>query len=830
MPIHGTRRIDGTSLSPAPAVGPIPLHPIPIATSHPHLHPLSSLDSNEMLTRSIRAPAHHPPLPPATKLGSSPSAARGTTTLPLQSYQPAKAMPWQSHPPAPLVPVSGLAAALQAQKQQAAAAAAAAAAPPALTLETLSPPSATLLTPALQRGESMPSSSGSSASSASLSEFGGSTDSASSCSSSSRNSPLSSASTSGSRSSSGSGSLPSPPPCPLDLWFGVEDSVHARCVLNEYAAKLKLYTQQLPGHRQPLEFIGRVRRDRLDVAKLHRMVDARNHPRQRYSSSAAAGALPCSASIFLRKNNSLASPAAVAAISPGSSPCFKLGLGSFDAPPNPLDSLPAPGSFATLDLVSVYSRDTLPLGQAFPLIRHEWVCSTWNAEDGVAECIVPLHTEYEQAPLQPGEEEEEEPEEEGETKAILQMFAKCVAKPSRKHSDHSKHSAAAAAAAAAATSAHPHALTASITSCCPSSAASPLWPPAASVPSSNTSFLYCLPIFSEDVAAGSYDTFGCRAERDTGNMLLAAMGQTNNAAAVAAAPSPACQAGSVATVGDRCIGYAGSQSSCVFQCMKLLRPSVSSAAAAGGIGNGSEDTAGEAHCGQTVIDHELEMCAIAAAMAAAAAAASVPAAASSSPVCASPTSSTSSASSSREDADPLDDLDDDGCGRRSPRAALVQFGQSDEREDLDDDDEPEEVAEDSDASSSSSASDSESSASDDSEDDDDDDGVAAPRTSSASQAVAIKSSPAKKQSVKKHRAVAVESDDDEFDDDDGAGCSSFGGGSAFASSRPGSIAAGSLGDELAAQLAALGCKQKPQQSSKAKPVAAKKSATAGKRK
>ena len=814
---------------------------------------VSSLDAAAAVTRSM----HHPSpsqLPLAHKVGTG-----SNTTMPLA--MPVYASPlkgpqhWRPHalaatsaispshklasPLAQVIPAavpyhSGLAASLLAHKQQNQG---------GTTTVTGTAPAAADISPSLclplmQRGESVPSSSGSTASFTSA--FG-----------SAAASPLPSP-----RQRNDSPLADEPPPCPISLWFGCEDATHARCVLAAYAAKLQLYTQQAPGCRAPLEFIGRVRRDRLDVAKLHRAVEqfhnkarqraTQRQPRQRYASAAS----PRFSGGFGRRP--FASSPCMSSFSPSSSPCSSGLMGE----PSALDRLPASGSFATLDLVSIYSRDTLPLGLAFPLIRHEWVCSVWNEEDGVAESCTRIHTEYEDdeppADQQDGEEKrqnEDEDDEDVRAKRVLQLYAKSVQKMSKKASS-TKGSPLTDSSTALQQQdrdrghhhphphPHPFSLTASI-----ASAPSGSWHPATSAapsqhsdqqPSANasasallqsqqssqgrsrsvshtpsppptTAFLYCLPIFSEDCKNGSYDTFGCRVQRDTDATLSSSRaGASGDKAGARAALPSVSQAGSVATVGDHSLGYAGAQNSCIYECMKTLGRKIAGGSNAGlGVGNGGDDSTGEANCAQTVVDHEMEMRAIAAALtkmhqqqqqqqasiggSATAAAASASAATTADGDLSSSESSQSRSCSHEEDEDDnLDSIGEDvmfsGGATPGAEATGFEFGASDDE-----------------SSGSESDSDSGSDSDSDSSDSDSDAQQRNKRNVSGSKAVVIKGAAAA--ASRRSHGVAATKDDDLSDDDDvSSSCASsyarsFGG--------SGSMAAGSLGDELAAQLMAL---------------------------
>ena len=810
---------------------------------------VSSLDAAAAVTRSM----HHPSpsqLPLAHKV-----AAGQNTTMTMPLAMPVYASPlkgpqhWRPHALAatsaispshklasplaqvipPTVPYhSGLAASLLAHKHQNQAGV-----PSTATVTGTAPAAAdispSLCLPLMQRGESVPSSSGSTASFTSA--FG-----------SAAASPLPSP-----RHRNDSSLADEPPPCPISLWFGCEDATHARCVLAAYAAKLQLYTQQAPGCRAPLEFIGRVRRDRLDVAKLHRAVEqfhnkarqraSQRQPRQRYASAASprfSGGLG---------RRPFASSPCMSSFSPSSSPCSS----GLMAEPSALDRLPASGSFATLDLVSIYSRDTLPLGLAFPLIRHEWVCSVWNEEDGVAESCTRIHTEYEDdeppADQQDGEEKrqnEDEDDEDVRAKRVLQLYAKSVQKMSKKASS-TKGSPLTDSSTALQQDRdrghhhqqpphpHPFSLTASVTSAPsgswhPATSAAPSQhsdqQPSAAAPASallqsqqsaqgrsrsvshtpspppTTAFLYCLPIFSEDCKNGSYDTFGCRVQRDTDATLSSTRAGANGdkAGARAALPSVS-QAGSVATVGDHSLGYAGAQNSCIYECMKTLGRKIAGGSNAGlGVGNGGDDSTGEANCAQTVVDHEMEMRAIAAALTkmhqqqqqASIGDSATAAVASATTTADGDLSSESSQSRSCSREDDLDSIGEDvmfsSGATPGAEATGFEFGAPDDEE------------------SSGSESDSDSDSDSDSSDSDSDAPQRTKRNVSGSKAVVIKGAAAA--ASRRSHGVAATDDDDLSDDDDDVSSScassyarSFGG--------SGSMAAGSLGDELAAQLMAL---------------------------
>jgi hypothetical protein len=792
------------------------------------------LGSDGACTRSIHIPAAHAYAPPRHHhISSSPPvpAMTSPTNAPLH---------WQSAISAPAA-TSALTASLRAQRLQQNGGDTA----PLQIYPADNSPSSSLSVPSMYRAQSVPSSSASTVTCTSFSGYDSSAIQSPSHSATGPDSPLR--------------SLQESTPCPVSLWWGCEEAEHARSVLSNYARTLQIYTQPLPGSRRPAEFIGRVKRDRLDVSRLLRHADQFKQKQRAFSQqeSCNRSTSPCLSSSFSPSSNGLCGPLSA------------------------LDNLPLPGSFATLDCISIYSRDTLPLGVSFPLIRHEWVCTSWHREDGVALSIRTIHTEYNDveeeqlhSSTDPADCGREEDPDETLSKATLRVFAKSLSKKIPRHSSSTKGSPTRSPSSIRPlrTTSLPYAVTntaiaanghipfslnnqtssnainhtnsnnnwhpaapqttlqrAASTSSAGSKASShhPLSSPTSQLP---TSFLYSLPIYSEDCKDGCYSTFGTCVQRDTAD-VLARRGVAAVRAGVISLPpvQPASQAGAVATVAEQSLGYAGSQNECIYTCMKTLGRKIAGGSQQQqlqhGIGNGGDDTKGEANA---TVDVDLEMRAMTAALermhqeseAAAAAVAAANAVSSTTATTESDDSEEaeleeqSSEADSEEDSssadDNLEDIGEDPHPHQSPvnhhlsnSATGFSFAADDEEQEDDD-----EGSDNSDNNSSSSDSLSDISSSDNS---DVDSSIMQQRTTSGSVAIAMsakgKSVGADKKRNQKKKSASARADagDDGMDSFSSSPSSnsfarSFGVGS---SSLGASIGAGSLGEELAAQLHAL---------------------------
>lgn len=586
------------------------------------------------------------------------------------------------------------------------------------------------------------------------------------------------------------------PPSPISLWFGCEETWHARAVLATYASTLSVCTHRVLHSRAPLEFIGRVKRQQIDVAKLHRLIEQhrekeskaqRRHGRQVRGAMSSLGR----------------SPHQSFGVSPASSPPSSLpaALGGTPLSSSPLRDLPPLGSFATLDIVSIYSRDTLPLGLVFPVIRHEWIATVWNTNDGVPESVTRIRTQYEHEEEE-DEDDAEEDEEDAAAKVALALYARCLVKSHRTPVSQQTAAVSPASAAHTASPSDDHPLTlatsaastsslTSVSSTSPPVVSSP--PPAAVSPSSSSSsvsYLYNLPVFSED-RDGTFNTFGCMQVRPLGHATGRQDQQTQTEDVASSADGSRTRgAGHLHSAADSAaaprlpalpssLGYSGAQNDCIYDYLQSLGRKVK--------------------CNDTSPDDSAQE-------ARASDGGTTPAVAAGQPTTGETRSVRASSDAGTDMADfPLRHAIDDDDTDDAHAATGFEFGDrtpsKPDRDDEDDDDNEdddageveEEEDDDDDDDDDESEDDSDSSTSDESDADD-----ANVRKISASKAIAIQR-PQLTQS--RHR----DDQDDDDDDDDSGFVSSRASSYAHSFASPGtSCAAGSLGEELQAQLSYFG--------------------------